>query len=541
MFKDTIVCFLFASLMVPYSVLKLYAFDCTLYTATPPFLSETVTPSTTIILDNSGSMFEHAYQERHVNWYYDDTYSSGNRRCYAGFDTSHEYYGYFDSNSYYSYYDDGENGYFYEDQNGPWSGNFLNWVCMHRIDVARKVLTGGKYEKIDSINYLRIEITDGGGQRGKYHVYNDTDAVIDINGNSKYMTPFHTAIGVAQWAYYNFFEIYQVKSVDNLTQGAENGETWHISPATNNFGRFYLRVKVDNEPAGVLDNISGRMRLALFVYDNDGDYHNGGEVRKYMGASLAEIKDAINNELPATWTPLAETLYTVCGYIEQSNINNNGPRYENDSYNLDNNNHDYPDPFYFAERDELIYCTKQNVILITDGESTMDTNIPDNLKDYDGDNHDSTYTGSYGTDYLDDIALWAHTNDLRSDLQGVQTIDLYTVFAFGSGSQLLKDAAINGGFVDRNGNNRPDLQEEWDEDGDGVPDNYFEASSGKELEKALNKTFSKILERMASGSAASVISSARSGAGAIFQAVFWPRKYDAYGHEVTWVGDVHAF
>ena len=49
------------------------------------------------------------------------------------------------------------------------------------------------------------------------------------------------------------------------------------------------------------------------------------------------------------------------------------------------------------------------------------------------------------------------------------------VNAFGKGSTLLKYAAINGGFEDSNGNNLPDLQSEWDKDGDGVPDNYYEA------------------------------------------------------------------
>ena len=48
-------------------------------------------------------------------------------------------------------------------------------------------------------------------------------------------------------------------------------------------------------------------------------------------------------------------------------------------------------------------------------------------------------------------------NDIRSNLSDKQTLDLYTVFAFGSGSELLKYAAINGGFTDKNNNNLPDL------------------------------------------------------------------------------------
>ena len=43
------------------------------------------------------------------------------------------------------------------------------------------------------------------------------------------------------------------------------------------------------------------MRLSLFVFDNDGDYDTGAEIRKYMGAPLAEIKDAITGGLSTLW------------------------------------------------------------------------------------------------------------------------------------------------------------------------------------------------------------------------------------------------
>ncbi|MCK7470472.1 MAG: hypothetical protein MZU95_06510 [Desulfomicrobium escambiense] len=56
-------------------------------------------------------------------------------------------------------------------------------------------------------------------------------------------------------------------------------------------------------------------------------------------------------------------------------------------------------------------------------------------------------------------------------------------------------AAKWGGFVDQNDNNMPNLQSEWDADGDGVPDTYFYVVNPLKLEQQLTRTFSDILSR----------------------------------------------
>ena len=102
-------------------------------------------------------------------------------------------------------------------------------------------------------------------------------------------------------------------------------------------------------------------------------------------------------------------------------------------------------------------------------------------------------------------------------------------------------AAKWGGFEEgEDGNNIPDKQEEWDRDMDGVPDTYFYVTNPLRLEEQLNKSFADILRRAASGTAASVISSTRSGEGAIYQSLFYPEYKGPLGNTVNWVGDVHA-
>ncbi|MFA7455529.1 MAG: PilC/PilY family type IV pilus protein [Desulfobulbaceae bacterium] len=137
---------------------------------------------------------------------------------------------------------------------------------------------------------------------------------------------------------------------------------------------------------------------------------------------------------------------------------------------------------------------------------------------------------------------------------GSCTIDGSSVRMYSLGASragLLEDplwyAAKWGGFIDRNGNDMPDLQDEWDrrinatgEPGqDGIPDTYFYASHPRELENALNRVLTAILDRTSSGTAAAVVSSNVRGEGALYQAYYEPLKKDG-DREASWVGTVQA-
>ena len=111
------------------------------YQAIPPFVSDNqAKPNVIVALDISGSMKAVAYRDTGAgNW------RSG---LHDDFDPTTNYFGYFDTSKLYIY--DAGKGFFVE-TTGPkvngdskWNGNFLNWLAMRRIDVARKVLVGGK-------------------------------------------------------------------------------------------------------------------------------------------------------------------------------------------------------------------------------------------------------------------------------------------------------------------------------------------------------------------------------------------------------------
>lgn len=110
-------------------------------------------------------------------------------------------------------------------------------------------------------------------------------------------------------------------------------------------------------------------------------------------------------------------------------------------------------------------------------------------------------------------------------------------------------AAKWGGFEDKNGNNVPDATtaalKEWDEgpgSSDGDPDTYFYVTNPLYLEQQLGRSFAEILRRSSSGTAASVISSSRSGEGAIYQSLFFTTQTDqaSSANTVLWTGQTHS-
>lgn len=111
-----------------------------------------------------------------------------------------------------------------------------------------------------------------------------------------------------------------------------------------------------------------------------------------------------------------------------------------------------------------------------------------------------------------------------------------TFTAGGSGATLLKDplwyAAKWGGFSDKNGNNIPDLAQEWDTDGDGVPDTYFLVQNPLKLKEALTKSFDTIVARSASAGNITSNGTQVTTNTMIFQSLF---------NSATWSGELNAF
>jgi type IV pilus assembly protein PilY1 len=152
-------------------------------------------------------------------------------------------------------------------------------------------------------------------------------------------------------------------------------------------------------------------------------------------------------------------------------------------------------------------------------------------------------TGVSGTgDYLELRCggTLAGSTDCDRASDGNETAENTRTFTpAGTATQFLKDplwyAAKYGGFTDKDGNNQPNLPEEWDQDGNGVPDNYFYAANPLQLESSLAAAFAAILNKASSGTAASVLASSTTGDGALYQSFFFPTQFEGT-REIKWTG-----
>jgi type IV pilus assembly protein PilY1 len=123
---------------------------------TPLFLTQGVEPQVMLSLSNDHQLFFEAYPDYldlDGDGQPDLTYGHGN-----------DYYGYFDSDKCYDYSTD--SGRFVpaavtadkycDGVSGDWSGNFLNYLSMSRMDVVRKILFGG-YRRVDTETLTVLE------------------------------------------------------------------------------------------------------------------------------------------------------------------------------------------------------------------------------------------------------------------------------------------------------------------------------------------------------------------------------------------------
>ena len=143
------------------------------------------------------------------------------------------------------------------------------------------------------------------------------------------------------------------------------------------------------------------------------------------------------------------------------------------------------------------------------------------------------------TPYIAGLAHWAHTNDIRSDLNGSQNVSTYWVDVLESPSAPgLKTqywmATKYGGFKTDlvTGNNPNTNVASWDSNGDGVPDNWYAGNSPATMKSGLTAAFSSIADASSgSSSSAAVTSSRQTSTSQILYAGYEPKG---------WLGTVRA-
>lgn len=145
--------------ILPASQRPSYSQSMTDYCYIPPFVGINTPPLVMLVVGRDHRLYYEAYNDA------SDLNEDG--RIDTGYTHTINYYGYFDPYKCYRYEGSGANAKFvptrrtenkYCGGNGEWSGNFLNWLTMSRMDVLRKALYGG-YRSTDSASETVLEAT----------------------------------------------------------------------------------------------------------------------------------------------------------------------------------------------------------------------------------------------------------------------------------------------------------------------------------------------------------------------------------------------
>jgi type IV pilus assembly protein PilY1 len=435
------------------------------YCSAPPFVTRTVPPNITILLDNSKGMLDPAYSGEYNPAKPED------------------FMGYFKPGKSYC----ASNNIFYEanscsgSDSGPYPGSLLNWASMSRYDIVMLVLIGGKgtptpsardklagensdWEPRTTVAYpgCVFDITNQGGLR--------------ITSDGSCSLPTITSSGGIP-----------VKiSLDGNPASVDS--------------RGIIQKLVDSNPVdGSWD--AGAPRIGIMRYQSA----QGDIKMDYCAGNTGPISSFINSMASDQARPDKNNSSAPLGLAVSRAI-----QYYKNTCGTDCN--PCSDPI------DSVPCRKNFILLISSGEAS---DIP----------------SPYSAAYLNEQILKAHTNDLRPDREGMQTVNFHSVHIFGalSGKALLKDFSKYGGFIDSNADLYPDLDSEWDRNADGIPDTYIEASAPAVIYSALEKAFQDILSGAASGTAVSVLGTSSRGAGSVVQAYFLPVRREAL-REVHWTG-----
>src|SRR5688500_2685219 len=310
------------------------------YTAMPPFIATAVPPNVLLLMDNSGSMLNSAYHH------------SG-----EAYDASKKYNGYFDPTQCYSY---GSSRFTPQGSRAvsaptcggtkPWDGNFLNWLTMERIEIAKWVMMGGK---------CAPRSTNGNCYPGGKLIFETDDRISTITA---------AADGVTELAGNRCFD------------RIGNSLRIYTSNCSSGIDKTYtLTADVAVEPNGVIQQVGSKARCGLMEFNSNGTDPQGGKVLAEVGGNMTSMINAIENTSASTWTPLAESLYEATRYFAHI-----PPAFANSNYT---DNVTDKDPYYFKKPDwasssQYVTCCKSYVIIFTDGQPTKDSKLPPQLKDW---------------------------------------------------------------------------------------------------------------------------------------------------------------
>ena len=480
------------------------------------------------------------------------------------------------------------------------SGELVSWIAIERT-LGYSAYAGVAIE-IDNTSNSHTEIWQDVNLTA--NLFNDTPMVaINVqttNGGDPVVARYGNG-GVSKDGFDVMIEEEDSTGVGDLTHPAAEAIGYLAVEASTG---YKIRLGVQTEPTGILQQNSASIRFGMAVYNYDHSlaptsiYNNntvhGGTFKPcypdiskdvasrtnfdicmdtHVKSPLSNIIDVIEDH-PLIWgtTPIAETLYDIKGYFSQQNFNrgtgNHTQWYNNGTEGTSGQRNSYEisdtwDPYYYPEFSARLPCAKSFVLHFNDGAP---------YKDFDGNASDHPVVendriGTYYENYmLDDLALELRKYDCRSDagMTGHQDIISYYVYAalgegeaFNSDSLRMREAAANGGFVDQDGDHLPTPGHPSNFNnymingaGNCTPNEWDEDGDcnpdtfyfASDAEELVNQ-LNAALESITARSGSGGASSVIAASRSGEGAVFnaiFRPSVTSQGDEVTWIGDVHA-
>ena len=474
------------------------------YCTTPPFVQANLPSNIMLVLDYSGSMGWDAYADPYVEGavYYKTAQVGDWQYVTSYYNPRKTYYGYFIPDKNYSV---DRSGIWHIDPNGEYSGNFLNWYYMKRIDILRWILTGGEvYSVCRSVKGC--------------DVYEDSTSCIS-NPLCVWKTFYYWS-----WCENEYYCSSLNRDECQKNELCSLGESYVVT---------YDGVKIREKDTstynpdtktveGILQRIAKQKqkpRIGAVIYSDS------VEKRVKLSYEYTNLINTINN------TTIYTSTCTSCAMSEMldffSNKDSTVKLYGNKS------------PYEWGVNNKSVPCAKNFILLMSDGEWN---------------------TGGDPVSYVD--KMWkGGSADLVKKLDGKQNVRVYTVAMFLSsfyGKNALKWMAVYGNYSDLDGNGYPCNQTKYpdnsltetenlscnevkpNKDKNG-PYGFFEGDNPKELKEAIAEAFNEILKQVSSGTAVSVLSEKKRANMGVLQAAFYPEKTFVSGnlsYTVKWIGSL---
>jgi type IV pilus assembly protein PilY1 len=414
------------------------------------------------------------------------------------------------------------------------TGNYLNYHNMHRIDLTRWALTGGRPSTCSgsfSSDRCDPELWDQSGNSASGKIGTVCNNSLDVNGD-----------GAADGGC--------ILQADNGTQVAVP------------FSRVYDGL------AYQFANLLVKPRLGVMSYDSSGVNSN----KVFLGDFLASNVNSaafpylnlitnINSQNPGGGTPTGPAMWDAFNYYAQKAPQWGGFAAQSGSGDR------WKNPLFVCDGGGGNNCVQNNcarnyVLLMSDG----DWNYPSN----DIGNSPTCTPSSTSAESADPLvpAYCMHkgfTNvatGTATKVSGVYTIGLF-MGSSSCGIRAMENTAMYGSF-ENSARTWPDSRTgfpsgtatcsctdgtssgslcaalpasspDWDLDADGLPDTFFRADDAINIKQDIMNAVQDILSHATSGTAASVLASGEGSGANLVQATYYPRR-KFFDTSISWTG-----